>query len=292
MKLNMSDEKTDGLRKEFQSWAKNRKMPLSEKNDFWTPVSVFESLQERFGPFDIDVAASDENHLAPSYYTIKDDALRQNWEGFVWCNPPYVKQKNGTTIKDWIVKAKEAVFDGKVFRAVLLIPAYTSNGYWHETIFPYASHLVFFRYRLDFGGPNQRAGGASRNASVAVVFSKVWSGASTQVMTMSNRGEWLTEETWDREVLKLKLKNGVTAKGFLTEGERFVVLAGSTANGKPRPSCTKREIQCREQLEKEGAIDRVGEMLRFQRDVTFTSPSAAAATIRGMPSNGRRLWAN
>jgi phage N-6-adenine-methyltransferase len=280
----------DDLRREFQNWNKNKKHEFSQKNDFWTPKEVFNALNERFGPFEVDLAASDENHLVDKYFTIDDNALLMEWNGSAWCNPPYVRQADKTTLKHWIMKARESVIDGDAHRVVMLIPAYTSNGYWHTDIFPYASHLVFFRYRLDFGGPFQRAGGASRQPSVAVVWSKVWSGASTQLLTMSNKGEWLTEEVWDRELLSLRLRNGVVAQGYFIEGDRFVVTAGSTANAKERPSCNRTTKQMRTQLLEEGAVDHLNDKLRFQRDVTFSSPSAAATAVRGMPSNGRALW--
>ena len=277
-------------RREFQNWNKTRSTEFSQKNDFWTPKEVFDALNERFGPFEIDLAASDENHLVEPYFTKDDNALQFEWNGVAWCNPPYVKQPDKTSLKDWVEKARESVINGEAHRIVMLIPAYTSNGYWHTEIFPYASHLVFFRYRLDFGGPYHTKGGASRQPSVAVVWSKVWSGADTQLLTMSNKGEWLTEEVWDRKLLSLHLKNGVSAQGYFIEGDRFVVMAGSTANADERPSCKDGTKKIRDQLRSEGAVDQVEDKLRFQRDVTFSSPSAAATAVRGMPSNGRALW--
>ncbi len=277
-------------RREFQNWNKTRSTEFSQKNDFWTPKEVFDALNERFGPFEVDLAASDENHLVEPYFTKDDNALQFEWNGVAWCNPPYVKQPDKTSLKDWVEKARNSVINGEAHRIVMLIPAYTSNGYWHTEIFPYASHLVFFRYRLDFGGPYQTKGGASRQPSVAVVWSKVWSGADTQLLTMSNKGEWLTEEVWDRKLLSLRLKNGVSAQGYFIDGDRFVVVAGSTANADERPSCQSGTKKIRDQLRSEGAVDQVEDKLRFQRDVTFSSPSAAATAVRGMPSNGRALW--
>ena len=55
------DELTSEQRKEFQNWAKGKKMPNSEKNDFRTPQAVFDALNERFGPFTLDAAASEDN---------------------------------------------------------------------------------------------------------------------------------------------------------------------------------------------------------------------------------------
>ena len=287
----MTEQKDrENKERRFQNWAMRASMPFSQKNDFWTPKEVFDALNKRFGPFTVDVAASDDNKLAIKYFTKDDNGLEQEWTGIVWCNPPYVRQEDGTTIKDWVIKAQSSVESGSADRVLVLIPAYLSNHYWHDTIFPYASHLVFFRARLDFKGPFDRAGGASRNPSVAAVFSKAWSGNGMQVLRMSNKGEWLTEEIWDRETLALRLKNGVEAFGHELEGNKFVVLKGSTANLKPRPSCRKGERIWREKLIEQGALSEENGKLVFTRDVSFSSPSSAASIVRAMQSNGRALW--
>jgi len=285
-----NDETTANLGREFQSWSKGMKMPNSEKNDFWTPQEVFDSLNERFGPFTLDAAASEENRKVEMFYDEEANSLKQNWKGKVWCNPPYVKQEDKTTIKDWVEKAWTSVESGQAETVVLLIPAYTATRYWHDTIYPNASHLVIFKGRLNFEGPNTRAGGAARNPSVSVVFSQAWSGSGMQLLRMSNKGEWLSEENYDREVLKLKLKNGVEAFGSNLEGERFVVHKNSTANLEPRPSMRKTQQKAREALVKEGALVAEGNKFRFTRDVTFNSPSLAASLVRACSSNGRKLW--
>lgn len=289
----MDDEekrREEERRREFQNWSKNNRMPLSEKNDFRTPLPIFEALDEEFGPFTIDAAASEENALVETYYNEEVNSLHQEWKGKVWCNPPYVRQEDKTTLKDWVHKAWESVKSGIAETVVMLLPGYTSNSYWHDTIFPRASHLVFFRGRIDFTGPNQRAGGASRQPSISVVFSQSWEGTGMQVLRMSNKGVWLSKETFDRDVLKLQLKNGVEAFGKRLKDNKFVVLAGSTANCDPRPSWRKSEISARKKLIQEGILEQKGDKLIFKQNVTFNSPSGAASAVRAAASNGNALW--
>jgi len=285
-----SDDGDADRKRDFQNWNKANRMPKSMKNDFWTPPAVFEALDERFGPYTLDAAASEENALVETYYDKKVNSLEQEWTGKVWCNPPYVKQDDKTTLKDWVEKAYDSVKNGVAQLVTMLIPAYTSNYYWHETIFPNASHLVFFRARLDFGGPHIRAGGASRQPSVAVVFQNAWKGVGMQVLRMSNRGEWLTEETWDRKVLELRLKNGVLATGAYLDNDKFLVQEGSTANLDPRPSWRESEKRSRDELIADGTLVEKDGRLVFTRDVTFNTPSMAATFIRAVQSNGRALW--
>ena len=60
-------------------------------DDHYTPKWVFDALGVQF---DLDVASSDSEFVsvpATKRYTIEDDGLAQDWEGFVWMNPPFSK---------------------------------------------------------------------------------------------------------------------------------------------------------------------------------------------------------
>lgn len=290
----MTDENETNERnkREFQNFVKTRAMPNSDKDDFHTPQPVFDALNERFGPFTLDAAASADNALVAEHYDTQANSLEQDWTGRVWCNPPYVRGEHSPNgIIDWVRKAWDSVESGQAELVAMLIPAYISNYYWHDTVFPNASHLVIFRARLNFKGPYAVTHGASRQASVCVVFQHCWSGVGIQVLRMSNRGEWLTEETWDRELLEIRLTNGVLATGMFLDNNQFVVQAGSTANLEPRPSWRTPDRKIRARLEAEGALfAQDDETLVFTRDVTFKSPSAAASIVRAVNSNGQKLW--
>lgn len=55
---------------------------MSEKDDWETPQSLFDKLNEHFH-FTLDAAASDSNHKLPRYYTKENDGLAQDWGGSV-----------------------------------------------------------------------------------------------------------------------------------------------------------------------------------------------------------------
>jgi phage N-6-adenine-methyltransferase len=58
-------------------------------DDWYTPNTLFEALKVRF---DLDVCSpigGGTKVPADRFYTIEDDCLVQQWEGFVWMNPPY-----------------------------------------------------------------------------------------------------------------------------------------------------------------------------------------------------------
>jgi phage N-6-adenine-methyltransferase len=126
----------------------------SKKDDWETPQELFDELNEKHN-FTLDAAATDENAKLPSYYTIEDDALNQNWEGRVFCNPPY-----GREIKHWVKKAYEESQQPYNEKVVMLIPSRTDTIYWHEYIFGKAKEIDFIRGRLKFevdGVANQPA---------------------------------------------------------------------------------------------------------------------------------------
>lgn len=133
------------------------------ESDHRTPGFVFDYANERWGPFDLDVAASDENALCEDYFTIEDNGLMHIWTGTVWMNHPYNNSEN------WIMKAIASVRYGHAERVVVLAPARTSTK-WFAQAFKHCSEMVFIRGRLNFEGPNQIANSASPFGSVFVVF--------------------------------------------------------------------------------------------------------------------------
>lgn len=75
-----------------------------KENDEWhTPKEIIESL----GEFDLDPATSLEtyklNKSARKIYTIKENGLKQEWNGRVWLNPPY----SNPLIQQFLLKMAE-----------------------------------------------------------------------------------------------------------------------------------------------------------------------------------------
>jgi len=65
-------------------------MPNTKPSDEWrTPAWLFEWASRTWGPFEIDVAASNTNNLCHIFYTKENSALTAPWRGKCWMNPPY-----------------------------------------------------------------------------------------------------------------------------------------------------------------------------------------------------------
>ena len=111
------------------------------------PQKVFLEQEERFGPFDLDVCASELNNKCIKYYCIAQNDLTLPWKRICWMNPPY-----GREIKSWVEYAVEQVRRGVSEKVVCLLPARTDTAWWHDFVEPYAKKIEFVRGRLKFEG--------------------------------------------------------------------------------------------------------------------------------------------
>lgn len=129
--------------------------------DVWlTPPSILEAL----GPFDLDPCASLDRpwDTAAKHYTIEDDGLAQQWEGRVWCNPPY-----GQQAWTWLEHLADHG-DG-----MALIFARTETAGFFRTVWDRADALLFLEGRLHFHRPDGTRAPANAGApSVLVAYGK------------------------------------------------------------------------------------------------------------------------
>jgi phage N-6-adenine-methyltransferase len=142
--------------KRYQKWKRRAPKPTDERA---TPQDFFDGVNKRF-KFNLDVAASHENHTTPHYFTQVDDGLSRSWDltyfgeegkGRVWCNPPY------SDIPSWIMKAHEEFANGSAELIVMLLPADVSTDWYHDLLMGGPTkHLqfVYLRGRLKFAGEN------------------------------------------------------------------------------------------------------------------------------------------
>jgi hypothetical protein len=81
----------------------------------------------------------------------------------------------------------------------------------------------------------------------------------------------------------------VEARGQVT-GDGFVVLAGSQAVAQSAPHIDAQLERLRTSLLDQAVLVPDGTFLRFTRNYTFTSPSAAAGVLSGLKKNGLTTW--
>jgi phage N-6-adenine-methyltransferase len=127
----------------------NPTVHFSSTTDDWpTPPDFFRWCDALYGPFDLDVCASNANAKCANFFTIEDDGLAQPWEGICWMNPPY-----GRTIGAWMRKALASAQAGAT--VVCLVPARTDTAWWHD--YAAKGKVTLIRGRLKFGDAKQFA---------------------------------------------------------------------------------------------------------------------------------------
>lgn len=86
------------------------------------------------------------------YFTPEMDGLKQDWDGVVWCNPPY-----GRGVGAWVEKAHRTAEESDA-TVVMLLPARTDTAWFHDYCYndKYAT-INFVRGRLKFGGEKNSA---------------------------------------------------------------------------------------------------------------------------------------
>lgn len=129
-------------------------MYSSGKDDWGTPINLFESLHKEFN-FNLDGAANESNHLCSEWLGpggLYQDALLHEWGSRnVFLNPPY------SQCKQFIAKAVEQSISNSAF-VCALIPARTDTKFWHDYIwdttisafYPHVSQCRFIKGRLKF----------------------------------------------------------------------------------------------------------------------------------------------
>ena len=123
----------------------NKDLMFSSKTDIWeTPKDLFDTLNKEFN-FTLDVCALPENAKCEKYYTPENNGLSQNWDGIIWCNPPYGRQ-----IGSWVRRALFASVAGNT--VVMLLPARTDTRWFHEYIYNRENvEIRLLKGRLRFG---------------------------------------------------------------------------------------------------------------------------------------------
>ena len=126
-------------------------------SDVWlTPPHILEAL----GPFDLDPCASLDRpwDTAAKHYTAEDDGLAHEWEGRVWCNPPYGQQA-------WVWLDRLADHGN----GIALVFARTETAGFFRTVWERADGLLFIEGRLHFHRPDGTRAPANAGAPSVLV---------------------------------------------------------------------------------------------------------------------------
>jgi hypothetical protein len=116
---------------------KNLHVKVQGHDEWLTPPEIV----ERLGAFDLDPCSPVIRpwNTARQHYTIADNGLLKQWQGRVWCNPPY-----GQETSKWVAKCAAHG------NAIVLIFARTETRIFFDHVFGRADGLLFIKGRLTF----------------------------------------------------------------------------------------------------------------------------------------------
>jgi hypothetical protein len=127
-------------------------------DDWYTPPAIFDALGLTF---DLDPCSPGEGHWVParSIFTKEDDGLSREWFGLVFMNPPF-GGRNGHV--PWL---RKFLAHGN---GIAIVRAYTSSGWFHDELVPYAETILFPRGKTKFIRPDGSVGGSPGHGVVLI----------------------------------------------------------------------------------------------------------------------------
>jgi site-specific DNA-methyltransferase (adenine-specific) len=144
-----------------------------------TPEWILDAVRKTFrGPIDLDPCDNEFSVTKPtvSFRLPDTDGLKANWGEVshrigkrinVFCNPPFGRSEDGTSVADWVKKCREQMTYPTINSIILLLPASTETTFWHEHIWPTATAIAFLQGRVSFL-LNGKMGGASTKGTALV----------------------------------------------------------------------------------------------------------------------------
>lgn len=132
---------------------------LSESDEYRTPDDLYGALVGLYGPFDLDVCASDTNHKVPRYFTRQNSALaRSSWrvkgrsDARAFMNPPYSR---GNLIQ-FMPEARAQVVAHHLALVACVVPHYSDTRWWQDAVEAPMGRLVRVTADRTIIGPRTR----------------------------------------------------------------------------------------------------------------------------------------
>lgn len=161
---------------------------MTNPRDNWeTPPALFDAVSKRWGPFDVDVCATDNNTKLPIYFgqgakphweegKEQTDGLAADWSGLrCWCNPPF------SNWELWVAKAAER----KAVRTVCLLPADTSTRRFVNSCCLDADLIIFLiGKRIAFIPPPEIYASSNERGNILAIFTSYASKATNAPTTL------------------------------------------------------------------------------------------------------------
>ncbi len=154
-------------------WSHEDGASANERYEWYTPPEIFESLGVTF---DLDPCSPGADKCvvpALRHISLPEDGLTADWDGLVFCNPPY-----GTYTAEWMKRCAEHD------NSIALVFARTSTK-WFKEIYESVDAICFISSRVKFisGETGKRAGSPGADSMLLA-----WGSRAKDLITSSNLG--------------------------------------------------------------------------------------------------------
>ena len=132
---------------------KYEKFISAKSDEHCTPKYFLEAVVECMGGIDLDPASNSKdnpNVPASNHLTLEDDALKHDWAGRVFLNPPF------SEVSKFIKKLMAEIESGRVTEAIVLTKSDTRTN-WYKELRLNAKVLCFVEGYHCFGDANNSA---------------------------------------------------------------------------------------------------------------------------------------
>lgn len=124
--------------------------PGRSKQDYGTPRAFLNAVENRFGPLEVDLAATAQNAKAPTFIASEENSLAVDWvERFegrnCFLNPPFAN------IAPWAEKCADFAHRARTGRIFFLTPASVGANWYAEHVHRKA-YVISLQGRLTFEG--------------------------------------------------------------------------------------------------------------------------------------------
>lgn len=148
----MTDQQTDGAAQTVLSGHEAD----GDDNEYATPGHLWRPLADAVDGFDVDPASGAESTpIAPTRYTKEDDGLSKAWHGWVFLNPPWSTDGDGSAKDRWLRKARNEANRDSVDGVVVLLPADTSSHWFHDHLLAADALCLVGPGRIPFEGEDR-----------------------------------------------------------------------------------------------------------------------------------------
>lgn len=125
-------------------------IPATHSNEWYTPWEYVNAARQTMGGIDLDPAScAYANNVvqAREFFDMKDDGLMLNWEGRVFCNPPYGMRDGKSNQARWSTKFLTEYGEGRIEQGVLLLNAMIAQS-WFKPLWDFPLCFTYKRIRF------------------------------------------------------------------------------------------------------------------------------------------------